>query len=69
MMLDVYAKTGYPDDAQYFYETQIRNGVPVDRRFHEVMMKNFIDRGYVVVCVCACARVVLVRMMIIVCII
>jgi hypothetical protein len=47
MMLEVLAKTGHPGDAQFFYETQIRNGAEVDRRFHELMMQNFIQRGYV----------------------
>eukprot|EP01127_Copromyxa_protea_P010514 TRINITY_DN2558_c0_g1_i1.p1 TRINITY_DN2558_c0_g1~~TRINITY_DN2558_c0_g1_i1.p1 ORF type:complete len:882 (+),score=246.04 TRINITY_DN2558_c0_g1_i1:74-2719(+) len=45
-MLEVYAKTGYETDAQFFYETQLRNGVEVDRKFHEIMMQNYIQRGY-----------------------
>lgn len=46
ILLDTYEKVGFPEDAQRFYEFQLRTPIKFNRGFHEVMFHNYLKRDY-----------------------
>jgi len=45
-LIQVYAEVGLPNEVQKFYDQQIQAGAQVNRTFHEIMLRDYLERGF-----------------------
>jgi len=44
--VEVYARGGQADEVQQYYENEIRSGRNINKRMHQIMIQDYLKRGF-----------------------